>query len=190
MVKKIPSVYRTGEYSLLLKNLFTQFLGLDIEMSSGGETILPRKTSISRLEPINIPTIVSTTQLLISKSAIQTLYRSYVGRSIWFHLTRFGTTLAITPNATTAPHCVVDVNEIRSILRPIDSFVKISQTRKVEIYYGRLRYHGRRVSLMDLEGLQFSAFPDAGFSSLRGNRSQESGIIISGRPYGLDGSTH
>ena len=148
---------------------------------------LSQTSFISRMHEIEVGKIAPKGIRVITAEKLRTVYRSVLGACIWLRQTRFDVSYHATSLATAASSEIEQVSETKKFIGQVNKLIRTLKARPVSILYGEMWKEKGPVSRKMLLQLTLFGFPDAGYATLTGRKSQESCIPIWGRPVSRDG---
>ena len=185
------SVFNTGEVEYLRIGETIQFLGLDLEKIDASTFGLSQKTYISRLTEADLKEILVGKTVTTDILVLRKFFKSQVGKLLWLMQTRFDLSFNIIECATCVSPALNDSSKIMPLVRMINRVIKMSKCNEVLMRYGRIpgfKHLSACAQKEDMSGLRIFTFSDAGFASIRGEKSVEASLILCGKEVSRDGS--
>ena len=114
-----------------------------------------------------------------------------MGKLLGFLHTIFGLSYAIIEISTNVATSLVESKDTLKLTKSINNVIKKAKPNEIKMSYVRLpgfKPLAECAQKMELFGLRIFTFSDAGFASLRGERSVEADLVLRGREIRRDGS--
>ena len=180
--------FNIGEHEYLTCGSKIQFPCLDVCRGEDQPISLSRKTSAPKLREIRSIDIIADGALIKDVSEIRRFFMSAMDKLLWLLQTRFDLSFRIIKCATEVAPALRNVLNASTLIKSINRAIKQAREEQHFISPGGISGCGPLQQRGDMCGIRISAFGDAGYAAMRGDRSVEASAIICGREVSRDGS--
>ena len=180
--------FNTGEPELLTRDSELIFPGLYIRREKDQTISLSQKTFVSKLREVQSEDIILGGALVKNKSKIRRFFKPAMGKLLWLLQTRFDLSFQIIKSATEVAPAPKDIALSSALIKSINRSIRKAREEDHFFSFGEIVGFVPLKNRTDMRGIRIFAFIDAGYATMRGDRSVEASIIICGREVSRDGT--